>query len=87
MNCPFFKIMMSAKMASTLAVRSVVTLQGATIALADQDTILMATLEHAKVCATFTYRPLRRLFSQCCQPKRASRKNAMLPKEKANDLT
>ena len=38
-------------MASTLAVKSVVTLQVATIALADQGTILMATLERAKVCA------------------------------------
>ena len=38
-------------MASTLAVKSVVTLQGATIALAGQGTILMATLERAKVCA------------------------------------
>lgn len=41
-------IIMSAKMASTLAVKSVVTLQVATIALADQGTILMATLERAK---------------------------------------
>ena len=38
-------------MVSTLAVKSVVTLQVATIALADQGTILMATLERAKVCA------------------------------------
>ena len=38
-------------MASTLAVKSAVTLQVATIALADQGTILMATLERAKVCA------------------------------------
>ena len=38
-------------MASTVAVKSVVTLQVATIALADQGTILMATLERAKVCA------------------------------------
>ena len=52
MNGTFLQIIMSAKMASTLAVKSVVTLQVATIALADQGTILMATLERAKVCAT-----------------------------------
>ena len=52
MTGTFFQIIMSAKMASTLAVKSVVTLQVATIALADQGTILMATLERAKVCAT-----------------------------------
>ena len=51
MNGTFLQIIMSAKMASTLAVKSVVTLQVATIALADQGTILMATLERAKVCA------------------------------------
>ena len=51
MNGTFLQIIMNAKMVSTLAVKSVVTLQVATIALADQGTILMATLERAKVCA------------------------------------
>ena len=49
------QITMSVETASTPVARFVVTLQEATTAHADQGTILMVTLEHAKVTFTLKY--------------------------------